>query len=223
MSHRHDPQQLNQPGVPKDEFALEEIIREFSPKKKRAPQSKLSDDTMAFTPVTAQSRPPEADGRAGHNGSAAHPGCQAQHKARNAARARSPQRAPRIPCVCRAFRTARSTRSSQKQSEKKAAALTSDTMRLPDLKTLNAALAEQKRAAQAASPENRTDARKAPVPQPEQPAVPAPAAQKAVRASARRTAAQDAPHSEHVGLPAASPRARRPRAGTGAGRRSRAV
>ena len=59
MSHRHDPQQLNQPGVPKDEFALEEIIREFSPKKKRAPQSKLSDDTMAFTPVTAQSRPPK--------------------------------------------------------------------------------------------------------------------------------------------------------------------
>ena len=30
-------------------------------------------------------------------------------------------------------------------------------------------------------------------------------------------AAQDAPHSERVGLPAASPRARRPRAGSGAG------
>ncbi|MDY4231924.1 MAG: hypothetical protein SOX74_07580 [Candidatus Faecousia sp.] len=147
MSHRHDPQQLNQPGVPKDEFALEEIIREFSPKKKRAPQSKLSDDTMAFTPVTAQSRPPKPTD------------------------AQDTTVLPRIP-------DGKIYTKQPKQSEKKAAALTSDTMRLPDLKTLNAALAEQKRAAQAAPPENRTDARKAPMPQPEQPAVPAPAAQK---------------------------------------------
>lgn len=147
MSHRHDPQQLNQPGVPKDEFALEEIIREFSPKKKRAPQSKLSDDTIAFTPVTAQSRPPKPTD------------------------AQDTTVLPRIP-------DGKIYTKQPKQSEKKAAALTSDTMRLPDLKTLNAALAEQKRAAQAAPPENRTDARKAPMPQPEQPAVPAPAAQK---------------------------------------------
>ena len=177
MSHRHDPQQLNQPGVPKDEFALEEIIREFSPKKKRAPQSKLSDDTMAFTPVTAQSRPPKPTDAQDTTVLPRIPDVKLSTKPamppepKPAACSSDTMRLPRIP-------DGKIYTKQPKQSEKKAAALTSDTMRLPDLKTLNAALAEQKRAAQAAPTENRTDARKASVPQPEQPAVPAPAAQK---------------------------------------------
>lgn len=177
MSHRHDPQQLNQPGVPKDEFALEEIIREFSPKKKRAPQSKLSDDTMAFTPVTAQSRPPKPTDAQDTTVLPRIPDVKLSTKPAMppepmpAACSSDTMRLPRIP-------DGKIYTKQPKQSEKKAAALTSDTMRLPDLKTLNAALAEQKRAAQAVPPENRTDARKAPMPQPEQPAVPAPAAQK---------------------------------------------
>lgn len=176
MSHRHDPQQLNQPGVPKDEFALEEIIREFSPKKKRAPQSKLSDDTMAFTPVTAQSRPPKPTD------------------------AQDTTVLPRIP-------DGKIYTKQPKQSEKKAAALTSDTMRLPDLKTLNAALAEQKRAAQAAPPENRTDARKAPMPQPEQPAVPAASAQKppAHQPDARRSRTRRIPNASDSRPPHRAP------------------
>ena len=175
MSHRHDPQQLNQPGVPKDEFALEEIIREFSPKKKRAPQSKLSDDTMAFMPVTAQSRPPKPTDAQDTTVLPRIPDVKLYTKParppepKPAACSSDTMRLPRIP-------DGKIYTKQPKQSEKKAAALTSDTMRLPDLKTLNAALAEQKRAAQAAPPENRTDARKAPVPQPEQPAVPAPSA-----------------------------------------------
>ena len=143
MSHRHDPQQLNQPGVPKDEFALEEIIREFSPKKKRAPQSKLSDDTMAFTPVTAQSRPPKPTDAQDTTVLPRIPDAKLSTKPamppepKPAACSSDTMRLPRIP-------DGKIYTKQAKRSEKKAAALTSDTMRLPDLKTLNAALAESR-------------------------------------------------------------------------------
>ena len=128
MSHRHDPQQLNQPGVPKDEFALEEIIREFSPKKKRAPQSKLSDDTMAFTPVTAQSRPPKPTDAQDTTVLPRIPDVKLSTKPAMppepmpAACSSDTVRLPRIP-------DGKIYTKQPKQSEKKAAALTSATLR----------------------------------------------------------------------------------------------
>ncbi len=122
MSHRHDPQQLNPSGVPNDEFALEEIIREFSPRKKQAPARPLSDDTVSFRPIrdAQPAKPPE-------------PG-------------QDTAALPRIPDAKVYARPAKNP------AETRPEAVSSSTMRLPDLKTLNAAMAEQKKRATAPAP-----------------------------------------------------------------------